>query len=753
MTALVAVLWSSAPVDGARALEPNGSSSRLERPIVDLAVLPPAGDAPRLLVLDAETTSPDAAHLEAIERGRTWRTVGRAHLWLGSDGLDARWLIGLAPDRFALIATNGASPGSVDDAVIVALSVTDDGATVDIVETARRPLPQRAIDEAGAADIDGDGTFELLIRVRPVSDDARCDDAGVIVLDGSSLAEMGSFGVPRRRLAGGVIGAWDDVPGDDLLAYAYTTCPSASTPRDQTRLMAIRLADGSIIRDLEVDTRPGVPRLLGPPLRLDLDGNVPHEALARTIGGLSVLDPTSGWTATEVGGARDVGLVAGATGANASGVHRVAWLEVAGNEIVSTALVRRDAAGAVSIGDASTLGHEGDGRWQLVADAVAADIDRDAPSAAWIGDAFAPGCPDLIVPTAILPCGASELQPAAAWVATRPIMAIPVNGQRRLLIAAGVGWMPGRIPPTPAPWAAGPPGWWRHGPSAPFVLSEVRSGDVGYFRQFPVPRASIDTTTAADGTTALPGFTGSRLFVSAIALAGEAPPPADVADPALGLLGLAEPGAVSGVARIPVPAGLESGRDGSFAPYSLAAVDLPDGQPPERWSMMVVPINDWGEVGRPAVGTIARDAIPPTLGVDVPFLSPVWPFATTLSGVSEPGSVVEVDGQGPLTLDRRGRFSFEATLPPWPSTVRVTAIDDSGNRAVQELSLIGGIDYRRLPWALIGALIVLALVALRGLRTSSPRAADRPIELWLRESDEGGPVIEDLPPGGGLASG
>lgn len=743
----------------AAALEPNGSTSRLERPVLDLATLPPAvaGGPPRLLLLDAETDRRDAVHLEVVERHREWTAVASADVGLGPDWLRARWLVGLGASRFALIATGDALPAGVDASVIVVLRVAEVGGVPEIVEMARTTVPDRPVSEAGAADVDGDGSLELVVRYRPAADDRRCDDLGVSVLDGTTLATIATPEVGGRRLAGGVIGRWDDVPGDDLLAYAYTTCPSASTPRDQIRLVAVRLSDGAVIQDLEVDTRPGIPRWLGVPLRVDLDGVAPDEAVARTMGGLSLLDPANGWAAHELGSQRAVGLAAGPTGTAGRPVSRAAWIEVAGNRSVSTAALARDAAGDIVIGPVSGVHDPGPGevRWRLLGAAAIDAADRAAPAVGWLEDALAPGCVDMILVGAILPCGADELAPGAAWVSARPVAVLPVNGQRRLLVASGVGWPSGvGVPETPTPWAGGPPGWWRRGPSTPFVLSEVRAGDAAYFREFPLPRASIDDATAADASTALPGFTGARLFVTARALSGGEPPPVDAPDAYRALTDPIDRSGVPIVARIPVPAGLESGRDGSFTPVQLAGVTLPDGSRPGRWALTVVPINDWGEVGRPTVGALGRDERAPTLLVEVPFLSPAWPASATLSGVADPGSEVRVDGSEPIGLDRRGRFSFEATLAPWPQTLLVQATDASGNVTVQHLSVVGGVDYRQFPWALILALALLALVTIRGLRSSGGRRAltVSAAPRWESSVDDSlGPVIEELPPGGGLA--
>ena len=217
---------------------------------------------------------------------------------------------------------------------------------------------------------------------------------------------------------------------------------------------------------------------------------------------------------------------------------------------------------------------------------------------------------------------------------------MPIEGRRSLLVAAGLGWDPDRgLPVSPTPWAAGPAGWWRHGPSTPFAVSEVRADNVTYFQDFPSPAATIEKMTAADGTTLLPGFTGTRMFVTVVPLADEESGP-DVAPSRLeGLTTGAGPNGIATVVRVPIPPGNESGRDGSYATLALGDVRLPGAERTTRWALQVVPINDWGEVGFPVVRTIVRDAVGPTLNMEEPFTSPVWPFQARLPGRSEPGSI------------------------------------------------------------------------------------------------------------------
>ena len=135
--------------------------------------------------------------------------------------------------------------------------------------------------------------------------------------------------------------------------------------------------------------------------------------------------------------------------------------------------------------------------------------------------------------------------------------------------------------------------------------------------------------------------------------------------------------------------------------------------------MRVAPLNDWGEVGPVAVGLVQRDATGPTLVVGEPFTTPVWPLPAKLTGSAEPGSTVVVEGVGEAALDRRGGFAFQTTLAPWPQTIRVTATDASGNRTVREVSIIGGVDYRRFPWTVILAVAIVG----RGGHQRVPRRA------------------------------
>ncbi len=298
-----------------------------------------------------------------------------------------------------------------------------------------------------------------------------------------------------------------------------------------------------------------------------------------------------------------------------------------------------------------------------------------APSVAFLGDIAGVGCPVLFVSGAIVPCGESTPGGGAAWTATRPLTVIDDGRSRRLLVAAGVGWQEGRLPGVPSPAATEVPGWWRHGPSVPFVLAEARAADATYFRTFPVPSATVERVSGPSGTVDLPGFTGTRLLVRVRAAA-----PDTTETPVLSrddiLSDLADDDEHVVVTRVEVPPAVETGRDGGFARVQLGP-DLPGDGP---WLVAVVPINDWGELGRPGVGIVHPDTRAPLLEMEAPFTSPVWPAQAELPGVAEPGTTVLVDGLGPLELDRRGRFVIRETLLPWPRTFQLTATDAVGQR-------------------------------------------------------------------------
>jgi hypothetical protein len=731
------------------AVERSPSSNRLDHPMADMAVLAPAvtDGPPRLLVVDAIDPSPSGATIRILERARAWESIAETPIDLGMDRLETPWLVGIGPDRFVLIATSESAGMSV----VVGLRVVAQAGGRAVAETGRTVI-ERVVADAGATDVDGDGVAELLLGLAP--DDADgCPGSDLHVYDPTSLAVSRAIHLEDRLVSSGVIGPFDALPGDEVLVYAEDVCFDAATTLDNSHLIAVRLLDGQTLLDLPSGPRYPV-GAVGPPLRIDLDGVGPDEVVAMTADGLSIVDPQAAWASTPFGSDRAIPLVAGAD-ADASGpATRLVWSEPAGGTIQAHR-IRRAADGTIEASSHVAFdATESPDRWTLTRRATMDGADRGEPAAGWLGGAVDAGCPDVIVPAAILTCGAEAFRPGPTWIGTRPLLALGTGAQRSVLIAAGLGWVEtGALPPTPSPLALAVAGWWRHGPSVPFALSEIRASDTTYFRDFPVPLASVESTTAPGLTIDVPGFTGTRFFVRARALAPDAETPTETQSALSILASRPDEQSMTTVVRVPVPPGVESGRDGSSVPVDLSRAMLPDGSATSRWAIDLVPLNDWGELGEVASGVVIRDETGPTLNVAVPFTSPVWPAAASLPGSSESGATVVVEGIGVMELDRRGRFAIETTLAPWPQTYRITASDASGNTTVKELSVVGGVDYRRFPWLLIAAVALLGLVTARGMAGQGRAAREiRPSRArWTVGIDDGPrPEIEDLPPGGGL---
>ena len=745
-------------VPGVAAVEPTDSLNRLDHPIVDLALLAPSGpdDAPRLFVVDAIESLPGVFRIAILRRDGAWDVDSEMQVDLGVAGVTP-WLVGLGPTRFALLAVTP----SAERTMIVGIQTDAGAGRADLAETGRQALAV-AVDDAGAADVDGDGTLELVLgSARTTRTGETCQGSYLRILDGRTFEpRLPTLEVSARRLAAGVIGRWDEAPGDDLLAYAYPNCPARPDAGAEVSLVSIRLADGVLGLNrggIGVDA----PSFLGPPVRLDLDGTGMHEVVALDAHGLSVLDPSSGWGAQRIGTSVATAVVAGApmaANADAVGVP-IAWVDPGQAVGVLTARLIRDDLGSIGVigWDYLTRGTASPASLDAAFIEAAGAVRRQVSPAGWLGATTDGGCPDLVLAGAILPCGSTDLHAGAAWIGTRPVTVLDDDGNRRLMVAAGLGRDPSSgYPQTPSPWATAPAGWWRHGPSGPFALAELRAADLMYFREFPTPSATLERTSAADATTGIPGFTGVRMFVRVTALTAEAADPPGA--PTLGEFLSAEPSDSIRLltARIKVPPGVEAGRDGGLATIRLGDTTLVDGTRADRWSVAVLPVNDWGEIGSPVGRVVIRDAVGPSLVVEVPFTSAVWPFTASITGSAEPRSVVRVAGVGDMELDRRGRFTIQTGLAPWPQTLSVTATDASGNITLREVSLIGGIDYRRFPWAMIAAIALLLVVALSGLLGSRRRGGPpgllggRTVAL---SSVDDGPMaeMEELPPGSGLA--
>ncbi|HET9084443.1 MAG TPA: hypothetical protein VFN41_08575 [Candidatus Limnocylindrales bacterium] len=725
--------------------------SRLETPMADLAVIEPAAGSaadatPDLLVLEADRIQATLARLSILRRGSSWDRVAVHDVELGERDLDSRWLIALGDRHYALIATSPTTATGDGRTVVVGIEIGDEAGAPTLVESGRSTI-DRAVEDAGAADVDGLGSPELVLGLRPKYDaSGSCGTATLDILDSANLAVRRSIQRPGR-LGYGVIGRFDGAPGDDLLVAAAPDCPPGGA--GGSRLVVIRLRDGTVAA--VAPQQPPDVGLMPPPIRLPERGGR-DAAFVALSDGISLVDGFRHAPRVVIPGPA-VPIVAGPDGPDMDGTTRLAWIDNGGLHSARVHIARDGSPKAI---DVRTLAPEqvGAQRWPLIVASAASDLNVHGVASAWLGDLAEAGCPELVVPGAIEPCGSGQLRSGAAWVATRLVTMLPIDGRRTALVAAGMGWdATAGVPTSPTPWAAAPVGWWRHGPSTPFVMSETRASDVVYFRDFPVPKTTLEPNTGRDGMTTMPGFTGTRMFVTVQPLTGDEAGSTTVPGMRDAFVAPTSSDVVTRIARVPVPPGNEFGRDGAYTTLPLGDIKGAGTASTSRWGVQVVAINDWGEVGDPVVGTVTRDVSGPTLNLETPFTNPVWPFLTNLSGRTEPGSKVTIDGTTPIDVDERGRFTVVTRLAPWPQDIRLTATDESGNATDSDFSVVGGVDYRQFPWALIVALTLLGAVAARGLRAAGRRPGGFEATPWsLGTLDKDAmPEIEELPAGSGLA--
>ena len=109
--------------------------------------------------------------------------------------------------------------------------------------------------DAGAADVTGDGAPDLVLAGYVGTGTTDCPPVALAVVSGqdSTLAFLQPIELPgvknNPRLAGAALGEWDNVPGIDLLANVYETCPSLPDYGEPHHLVVIRLSDGVVLVD------------------------------------------------------------------------------------------------------------------------------------------------------------------------------------------------------------------------------------------------------------------------------------------------------------------------------------------------------------------------------------------------------------------------------------------------------------------------------------------------------------------------
>lgn len=753
------VLWGTpASIAAANA----DSANVLDHERADVTVLSPGPDgAHRLLVIDPPVPGSLAVRAGVLERGDTGVWWMATSLDVSVPPIDVArtaadpasvepWLVALDGHRSVLIVASE-ERGETTLVPIVARNRPD---TVTLSAGEPVTLPA-VIDDAGVADVDADGAPELVVAsARTLRQGGTCQSSSLWVLD-TDLRIVRTIDVPERRLASGVLGEFDEVAGEDLVAYANPNCPAGPDVFAEQRLVIIRLIDGTIPADRRASAAGPGPDWSGPPVRYDADGDGRHELLVRLVRGLLIVDPHRDWADIRV--ASDAAFPLGAaiaTDVDGGRAARVAWLEpsIDGRASIGTELVRRDANGALDSGPATVMWQPATrfaDRWTAaVVDAIAAASRQSGP-VGYRDAASDPDCADLVVPLAIVPCAGSDLLPGPAWLATRPVAAVGPPGERRVVNAVATvrGGATG-LPISPTPWGGGPDGRWRHGPSAPFALAEVQADDLFDGRPF-VPAPTVDRDAAVGPAATLGGAPGLRLIATIGAAASDAPEPAP--DPGiLDVLGR-PPAGTDGISviRLPVEPGAAAGAGRGTTTIDLSGATVADGSRAERWAVTTVALDDRGEVSEVFATTVRVDVVAPELVLTAPDVTPIWPFPASITGSAEPGATIRDESGDPIPVTPDGAFVVERTLGPWPQEIRVLATDAFGNEGVATITVVGGIDYRGWTWpAIIAGMVIVAAIA-SGIVGTRWRRGDAPAGSLVRAIPDEWPApeLEELAPG------
>ena len=117
--------------------------------------------------------------------------------------------------------------------------------------------------------------------------------------------------------------------------------------------------------------------------------------------------------------------------------------------------------------------------------------------------------------------------------------------------------------------------------------------------------------------------------------------------------------------------------------------------------------------------------------------TPFGSGSVEVSGESVPYATVTVDGRD-VEVSPEGAFDTRVDAPPWPTEIVVRSVDPLGNEALVTVSAVGWVDYRQLPWIPIAGLLLAAVAVVYYLRV--PRAAHVP-----RRADDDA-TLEELEP-------
>ena len=762
-------------------------------PYVDVArVLPSmAGVAPDLLVVSPPDPGlPGSIHVARLRRDAGhWSEDRSLDVATGLPGAGSGWLVPLGGD-VALLAVD-ADTGRTSVAVLRTA-----GGSLELVASRVVPL---VVAQAGAADLDGDGWPELvLLRSPALRPDDGCPGTRLIVLDGRTLDVRSDATAAGLRLDGASLGR--PIGSRALLvAYAGQVCAGVRGAVRPGEVIALDILTGrTIVRhDLQLPSSAADAQGASAPLSVHLAGDVGDVVIVRDGGDTVALDPAHRWRRSVL--LRDALPVA--LGAALEGPPLLTVFQPAdrsGDARRGTpafdllALSRRSGDGLIvarTMAAAPISDVPADGAGQGAGTTQGAPIS----AAVWTGDLRDDGCRTILLPRVTLSAcapGGWTVRPGPAWTGTTPIAAYGSPGVRRMLVAAGLDWTgfaAGLATPTPAAIGDGAAMPWRTGPSARFALEELDGADVAYFSVFPSPIIDIDPTVAV-GTNpeiVVGGAAGDRVFVRFGALtdasdglssapsassgpAGPGDPAADAAGrvaASMALLAAPPPPGFGAVRLLPVPAGGTAGANlGAIRvplPGGLLPRDVQPGlfdatgglaaAPPTVWRVEAVGINAYGQVSPLASAQVALDRTGPNVALSLPLILAPWPFSAPIDGVTEPGARLWLGDGPPVEAATNGAFELRAQLAPWPQTLQIHAVDAQNNETIRTISVIGGIDYRQLPWQtilIVSLLLGAAVTTWRGPgRASGRRTAGVSARQVVRAPTRFDAVatIEDLP--------
>ena len=700
-----------------------------EGPFVDVAVVQPdpsavTPDSPVLLlaVHAHDPSAPGAIVLDLVQTdGTTWTTVDTLEVDSGLDSeLDAAGDAMLIPlgRQFGLVAGDALAGRTF----VGLIGITPFGIHLEVAKDLQ-------VDRvaAGAADVDGDGTPELVLVGEAQPDGTGgCEGSPLVVMNGSTLRESPWVTIPGIGLDGAAVGRFGKGLGDDLIAYTHDSCNAerASSPNG---VIVVDLPTGRL-ESMVGNGRLGIGDPTGPltPLVADLDRDGIDEPIIRTGPAVFAIDPAQGWqielidedaipiAVVDAADRPRLVVATPASGPVPASIRLLALGRVGrGGELIERGLT------AVAVGSSDPRA--------APTEAIERATDPAAPPPAWVGELGATGCRTVLVPGATIQgCTGTQAlwssQAGPAWLQTAPLLEVGSGVSRRLLLASGVGWATPRLglaAPGPAAGLTARASRWRTGPSSPFELVAVEPGSLLERGAMAAPSLVVDPDvgSAYTPTLRLAGPTGTRVLVRLGPVLALEPDIADeaasTADPPVGLgdFVITPPTPGYGTLRV-VPA--TGPPDGGPAELPVI-VPLPMAQdfPTTAWSVTLVGLSPFGEPSPIRSGRIALDLTGPGLTFDEPFGSLPWPFHDSIRGLAEPGALVGL-ADGPIVVaGPDGRFALDAVLAPWPQDLAVRATDRHGNTTSASVSLVGGIDYRQLPWQpiVIVSVLVAALVS------------------------------------------